>query len=257
MRDYLTIGELAKMMNVSIHQIRYFEEKGILLPFSIDRNGYRLYGLNEIYNLAHILLLRKFNISVKDIKMCFTNYTTNDYKQLLGKTVDDLNEQIGNLTSLRDFTIGIIDKMSRGDLIKDKYIKKSIAERNLCQICKMKHQQPFSVKRLYDNFNKYNSSFNLYETDIISFYGDIDVYMCVEVNENNSNIKHKLIAGDYLSYSFIISNEKDFIAQVDKFFKYIEENRINTKGRLIVIENSMLSICYSNQISYEFQMLIK
>ncbi|WP_431188268.1 MerR family transcriptional regulator [Clostridiisalibacter paucivorans] len=33
---------MAKLMNVSTHQIRYFEKKGVLLPDLIDDNGYRL-----------------------------------------------------------------------------------------------------------------------------------------------------------------------------------------------------------------------
>ncbi|WP_458127067.1 MerR family DNA-binding transcriptional regulator [Paenibacillus sp. Z3-2] len=56
-------------MGVSVHQIRYFEEKGILLPSYIDENQYRMYSLDEMYQqLAHILLLRKVGLSVQAIR---------------------------------------------------------------------------------------------------------------------------------------------------------------------------------------------
>ncbi|MBP1310903.1 DNA-binding transcriptional MerR regulator [Paenibacillus sp. 1182] len=32
MKEHITISQLAQLMNVSVHQLRYFEEKGILYP---------------------------------------------------------------------------------------------------------------------------------------------------------------------------------------------------------------------------------
>lgn len=58
MKQEITISEFAKLMGVSVHQIRYFEEKGILYPSYMDENQYRMYGIEEIYRLSHILLLR-------------------------------------------------------------------------------------------------------------------------------------------------------------------------------------------------------
>ncbi|WP_240927487.1 MerR family transcriptional regulator [Paenibacillus thiaminolyticus] len=58
MKSEITISELAKLMNVSVHQIRYFEEKGVLQPSFTDNNQYRMYGIEQVYELAHILLLR-------------------------------------------------------------------------------------------------------------------------------------------------------------------------------------------------------
>ncbi|MGG4499569.1 MerR family transcriptional regulator [Paenibacillus polymyxa] len=57
MKKHITISQLAQLMNVSVHQLRYFEEKGILYPLYTDENQYRMYGLHEIYQLSHILML--------------------------------------------------------------------------------------------------------------------------------------------------------------------------------------------------------
>ncbi|MGG4454194.1 MerR family transcriptional regulator [Brevibacillus porteri] len=40
MKSEITISELAKLMNVSVHQIRYFEEKGVLLPAYVDNTAW-------------------------------------------------------------------------------------------------------------------------------------------------------------------------------------------------------------------------
>lgn len=58
MKKGITIGQLAKLMNVSIHQIRYFEKKGVLLTDLIDENGYRIYGIKEIYIITHSIVKR-------------------------------------------------------------------------------------------------------------------------------------------------------------------------------------------------------
>jgi len=48
----ITISELAKLMNVSTHQIRYFEEKGVLKPAYTDDNQYRMYGKGQYHRWA-------------------------------------------------------------------------------------------------------------------------------------------------------------------------------------------------------------
>lgn len=83
MKEHITISQLAQLMNVSVHQLRYFEEKGILYPSHTEENQYRMYGLHEIYQLSHILLLRKLNVPVGQIQECMTSYAADDYNQLL------------------------------------------------------------------------------------------------------------------------------------------------------------------------------
>lgn len=103
MNHYITIGELSKLMNVSVHQIRYFEEKEILFPAYTDSNQYRMYGMNEIYQLAQILLLRKLNVPVSTINKSMNNFTKNDYHQLLEQSLSKINSEINQLMLLQQF----------------------------------------------------------------------------------------------------------------------------------------------------------
>lgn len=82
MKSEITISELAKLMNVSVHQIRYFEEKGVLEPAYTDNNQYRMYSIEQVYQLAHILLLRKLGVPVHSIKVCMTSFSFDQYRQL-------------------------------------------------------------------------------------------------------------------------------------------------------------------------------
>ena len=69
LRKYLTIGEFADIMKVSTSSIRYYEKEGLLSPCKVDDNGYRLYDFDEIYRMETILLLRKLDVPLKQLKI--------------------------------------------------------------------------------------------------------------------------------------------------------------------------------------------
>ncbi|WP_105615387.1 helix-turn-helix domain-containing protein [Vallitalea okinawensis] len=253
MRDLITIGELAKLMDVSIHQLRYFEEKGILSPKRVEQNGYRLYGFNEIYRLAHILVLRKFDISVADIDKCFKNYKEEDYINLLNSKVTDLNEQIKELTTLRDFTMDLVDKLNNMRNSKEDYIIREMEERNIQQVYDINYEDTTTVKEFYDHFKEFTS---LYQTDMITLYDDNRAYICMEVDKNSPETSYKLKDGKYLCYSFLADKDEVFIQVARDFLKYAYNNGFNLTGKLIVQDNTMLSICYNHHIYYEIQALI-
>ncbi|HOO33278.1 MAG TPA: MerR family transcriptional regulator [Thermotogota bacterium] len=104
MNKKLTIGEMARFLNISTHQIRYYEEKGVITPEKNAENGYRQYGLKEVYTLSHILLLRNFNISVPDIKRSFEDESGSSFFNLLMTSSDGLQRQIDELILLKQKT---------------------------------------------------------------------------------------------------------------------------------------------------------
>jgi len=256
MRELLTIGEFAKLMRVSTHQIRYYEEKAVLFPSNIDENGYRMYGLNEIYILSHILLLRKLNIPVANIKECFQSYEKEQYTELLKNSISDLDKHINQLIELREFTKNIIDKSQNINFSKDKYTVKSLENRKVKQIYKANYAKAFSPKHFYKNIVNKGDYLNLYEADLITLYDDTDIYVCINADASTEYI-HELMAGEYLCFTFLSDSDEEFQNTINMFFKYAKENHINITGKLIVIENSMQSIFYNNEIYYEIQMLIE
>jgi len=47
--DFLTVGELADMVHVNNRTIKYWEERGIILPDRYTEGGFRLYGAHYIH----------------------------------------------------------------------------------------------------------------------------------------------------------------------------------------------------------------
>ena len=54
MKEYLTIGEVARIKKVSIKSLRYYEHIGILIPEKINpENGYRYYSREQLFNCGY------------------------------------------------------------------------------------------------------------------------------------------------------------------------------------------------------------
>lgn len=80
----LSIGEAAKLKNVSIKALRYYEKLGIFNPAYIDpQSGYRYYSPAQLFDLDVILTCDELGIPLKHILDYQTEQGTIDLRQLL------------------------------------------------------------------------------------------------------------------------------------------------------------------------------
>lgn len=249
MNKDIKIGELASLFQVSIHQIRYFEEKGVLLPKYKDINGYRMYGIREIYILSHILLLRKFNINVSDIKKHMKNSRRDDYLNFLEVSIIDIDKKIEELLTFKKFIKKIINQIHQSEKQSYRYQIIPKEARVLQCLFTMELEEALTSRQMYDNFKDFE---NLYEKDIIYLYDTNVITVSMETKKG----KLSLPAGKYLCYEFLSSSVKDLEDQVSSFYKYIEEHNLKTSGELIIIENTFISIFHKDSLYYELQILL-
>ncbi len=66
--DFLTVGELADMVHVNNRTIKYWEERGIILPDRYTEGGFRLYGAHYIHLCRLIVDLQNFGYTLEQIK---------------------------------------------------------------------------------------------------------------------------------------------------------------------------------------------
>ena len=66
----MTIKEIENLLNISRANIRFYEKQGLLNPERKD-NEYRNYSEDNIKTLKQIIIFRKCNISIEDIKKIF------------------------------------------------------------------------------------------------------------------------------------------------------------------------------------------
>ncbi|MNO24503.1 hypothetical protein D3C76_143260 [compost metagenome] len=67
---------------------------GVLLPSYTDDNQYRMYSIDQVYQLAHILLLRKLGQPVQSIKECMTGFGPQQVRQMLQNSLEETHAEI-------------------------------------------------------------------------------------------------------------------------------------------------------------------
>lgn len=64
----MRIGELAKLANVNIQTVRFYERKGLLAKAARTQAGYRLYHLRDIDRVRFIRSCQEIGFTLTDIK---------------------------------------------------------------------------------------------------------------------------------------------------------------------------------------------
>ncbi len=67
MKIKFTIGDVSKLYQVGQDSLRYYEDKGLIHP-DRSENGYRIYGLHDIYRLSTIRDMLNLGFSIEQIK---------------------------------------------------------------------------------------------------------------------------------------------------------------------------------------------
>lgn len=65
--EFLTIGELAERSGINVRTIKFWEEKGLIVPFRRTDGGFRLYKQDTVASLAFIKDLQAFNYTLSEI----------------------------------------------------------------------------------------------------------------------------------------------------------------------------------------------
>ena len=78
---YYTSGEFARMAQVSVRTIRFYDKQNILKPSYVNASGARFYSDSDFAKLQQILLLKYLGFSLEDIKEL--SIDTTDYHFML------------------------------------------------------------------------------------------------------------------------------------------------------------------------------
>src|SRR6266852_5232646 len=64
------IGEFARLTQVTVKALRYYDEVGLLRPAAVDElTGYRFYSLDQVPRLNRILALKELGLSLDQIAL--------------------------------------------------------------------------------------------------------------------------------------------------------------------------------------------
>ena len=68
MSHLIKIRDVSNKYDISARTLRYYEQIGLITSHRSDDYAYRLYDEHTLQRLEQILILRKLNISIKDIQ---------------------------------------------------------------------------------------------------------------------------------------------------------------------------------------------
>ena len=86
-QGYMTVGEVAKKMGVTVRALQYYDREGLFCPSCVSEGGRRLYNDKDIVILHQILALKSLGFSFDEIKSRLTVIDTPE------KAVAALTEQ--------------------------------------------------------------------------------------------------------------------------------------------------------------------
>ncbi len=209
MDNLLSIGAVAKIRNVNVQSLRYYEKLGILIPaYTNPETGYRYYSLEQIMILDTIILCVDLGIPLKDLKNYVDSDNRLEFEKLLkaGKKLatEKIKKIESNLNSI-DRTLQHINAQ-RSFLGREGYYSRFIFERYAITIdCEPKMSAKTYEKKLSELFNlaKENKLQASFPHGIIStFHNGIFSYskMFLEVLPNSSDKVLKFDEGNYLCF---------------------------------------------------------
>ncbi|MNZ73316.1 Nodulation protein NolA [compost metagenome] len=97
-QELLTVGELAKEMNVTVRTLQYYDREGLLKPSNKSEGGRRLYTQKDVVKLHQILSLKYLRFSLEEIKNnLFQLNTPSEVAGILLKQKEIVQSQIAAL----------------------------------------------------------------------------------------------------------------------------------------------------------------
>ncbi|MDF2686244.1 MAG: transcriptional regulator, MerR family, partial [Clostridia bacterium] len=101
----------------------YYEEMGLISSVRSEDYAYRIYDETAVKRLEQILILRKLNISIKDIQRIFNTSGSEVVLEVLSKKVDDIDGEVALLYELKDIVLEFIQQIEKADFSKDSDVK--------------------------------------------------------------------------------------------------------------------------------------
>lgn len=124
MNELIKIRDVSSMYNISARTLRYYEDMGLIISTRSNDYAYRLYDENAVKRLEQILILRKLNISIKDIQRIFKTSGSETVLEVLGKKVDDIDGEVALLHELKEIVLEFIRQIEQADFGNDSDVKK-------------------------------------------------------------------------------------------------------------------------------------
>ena len=114
--QFITIGKLAKLAEVGVDTVRYYERQGLLPPASRSESGYRQYSRDDADRLRFIRRAKTLGFSLEDIAELLELHSPSgdraEVKRVSQKRLASIEHKIRELTAIRDALASLVTRCS-------------------------------------------------------------------------------------------------------------------------------------------------
>ncbi len=116
-----SIGQLAEMSNASVKQLRYLDEKGILVPKLRNKeNNYRYYSPDQLNQLVIIKTLRDLGFSFEDVVEILASHDKEMFAASIQKQIEEAEAEIGEAMFRYQRLTAYYTQMLKGRVLRQK-----------------------------------------------------------------------------------------------------------------------------------------
>jgi len=123
MNELIKITDMTGRYNITARTLRYYEDIGLLASTRSDDYAYRLYDEAAVRRLEQVLILRKLNVSIKDIQRVFCAPGSEVVLDVLGRKVSDIDDEVALLHELKEVILEFIRQIKQADFSDDGDVK--------------------------------------------------------------------------------------------------------------------------------------
>ena len=113
LNSLFTIGQFAAIPNINKKTLMWYDQVDLLKPVVVKENGYRYYSFSQSTTLETILMLRKLDVSIKDIKYFLKDPSAKTMTSLLDEKIRNIDEKINHLLDIKNLLVHKHQNMSK------------------------------------------------------------------------------------------------------------------------------------------------
>ena len=273
MKDKLSIGEFARLRNITTETLRHYDRIGLLKPIKVDpKTGYRYYSILQYEELGTIKELRQLGMSTDEIKKYFDNrnleqsvnilkdkhYELKNRIKELQELEESINEKIEHLEYISeelDFEDIVIKEIKEREIITfDKPIKNEI---DLSYICLELENELKEIAPIVAS-NRYGAIIKQKDIELNKYTESVVMFLFIKDKENiDENYIKKISKGVY-ACMYYKGSIWDVEVNLKKMVKYIEKQGYRVCGDALQISQIDISVTDKREeVLYEIQIPIR
>lgn len=126
----LKVREVSLKFGITTRALKYYEDMGLIKSTHIEDYSYRCYDGDTVRRIEQILVLRKLDISIKDIQRIYSSQNASVLIDVLSEKIGKIEHETLLLGHLRELILSLIEQIKAYDVQNDMDLKRIYEKAN-------------------------------------------------------------------------------------------------------------------------------